>query len=330
MVPRTARAVIVSIAVCALGGALGVTQDEETAAPTRAAGAAIVNGTVTLRSGASYTGEIVIAEFGTAPDCAVGSTVATPPGGGIEVLADEADREGTVIPAADIADVELMWDRVPTGDAERWQIIALRVTQRNGDVVEGIPDAAFHLSNIKIVTGEGETVRKQTFPLGAQDLFDPSELLARISITSVTMTGEEGAETEAEGAEAGVAAEGAPTGAEAAGVGAEAAGPEAEGAGAAEAEGPEAQGAAAGAPEAEGPAPEGAEAEAGAAAPEGAEAEAPETEAAEAGAAEEGPAVVEVEGPVIIGPLQTTFVVTCPHCGEKITVQVTVSTRQGE
>ncbi|MEN6547245.1 MAG: hypothetical protein ABFE07_14510 [Armatimonadia bacterium] len=136
-----------------------------------------LSGTVTFRSGQTLTGVIRSADLGIMEGSGIGTNAG---GGGSLKIAINGKTQ--VIPASNIAAVEVTWADASKPGEPAWDITELRVTTRDGQVLVGKPTWHMHATNVSVQLPSGETKRVHAFPLAGPD-FKPENLIAKIELT---------------------------------------------------------------------------------------------------------------------------------------------------
>ncbi|MEN6303004.1 MAG: hypothetical protein ABFD96_09795 [Armatimonadia bacterium] len=138
---------------------------------------ASLSGTVTFRSGQTLTGVIRSADLGIMEGSGIGTNAGG--GGSLKVAINGKPQ---VVPAANIASVDVTWADASKPGEPAWDITELRITTRDGQVLVGKPTWHMHATNVSVQLPSGETKRVHAFPLAGPD-FKPENLIAKIELT---------------------------------------------------------------------------------------------------------------------------------------------------
>ncbi|MGD9497128.1 MAG: hypothetical protein AB7Y46_12595 [Armatimonadota bacterium] len=174
-----------------------------------------LEGTATLRSGATVSGVILTAQLGIVDGAEIGSRLRD--GGYIAVNVDGEERH---IAATEIAAIEAEWAQTGTEDNPKWKITRLTVTTTGGETVTGQPAWLVHATSLVIEEPDGTQRKIYAFPMAGSN-FSPDNLMSRLTIGAPQATPAEATPSAAEAVPA--PAEAAPAPAEAAPAPAEAA-----------------------------------------------------------------------------------------------------------
>ncbi|MFQ6096874.1 MAG: hypothetical protein ACE5O2_04045, partial [Armatimonadota bacterium] len=135
-----------------------------------------VFGTVTLRDGRQFRGNILLAEWGVAANDGVGSS--RPDGGGLALLVN--GRE-TLIRAAQVKRAKAEWVNAGTAEDPDWRISAVKVLTRDGREIAGRPTWRLAVSSLHIEPeGGGAPIRIHAFPMSRT--FNPDDAIAKIEL----------------------------------------------------------------------------------------------------------------------------------------------------
>lgn len=136
-----------------------------------------LSGTVTFRSGQTLTGVIRSADLGIMEGSGIGTNAGG--GGSLKVAINGKPQ---VVPAANIASVDVTWVDASKPGEPAWDITELRITTRDGQVLVGKPTWHMHATNVSVQLPSGETKRVHAFPLAGPD-FKAENLIAKIELT---------------------------------------------------------------------------------------------------------------------------------------------------
>lgn len=84
------------------------------------------------------------------------------------------------IPAENIATVEATWEEVKEDNITRWQITQLAVTKRDGTQVSGVPNWFMHATSVSVEQPDGKVIRMHAYPHSKD--FSPENLLKKIEL----------------------------------------------------------------------------------------------------------------------------------------------------
>ncbi len=137
-----------------------------------------MQGTVYLRGGDSFSGNIKVAEMGVMDGSGIGTDLANNGAIAVKTASGSVQR----IPAASIATLEAKWEEVEEGGRTQWQITQLTVTKRDGKQVTGTPDWFMHATSVAVEKTDGEVARVHAYPLSKD--FSPENLLKKIELAA--------------------------------------------------------------------------------------------------------------------------------------------------
>ena len=135
-----------------------------------------VFGTVTLRDGRQFRGDIRLAEWGVMANDGIGS--ARPDGGGLALVVNGQKR---TIPAWELRRARAEWVNAGSEAQPDWRIASVSVLTRGGEEIVGRPAWQLATSNLQIdPVGGGPTVRVHAFPMSRK--FDPNNVITKIEL----------------------------------------------------------------------------------------------------------------------------------------------------
>lgn len=136
-------------------------------------------GTVTLRSGETLTGTILLAEFGVVVGAGIGTL--RPDFGSMCIAV--AGQEMT-IPGRDIAQIDARWEEREEGGQKTWTISGITITRRDGQCICGQPTWLLHETTARVLSDDDEIHRVSTVQPGAQG-FSPQSLIQSVCVGDV-------------------------------------------------------------------------------------------------------------------------------------------------
>ncbi|MFO7946212.1 MAG: hypothetical protein R6V19_05330 [Armatimonadota bacterium] len=135
-----------------------------------------LQGTVYLRGGDSFSGNIKVAEMGVMDGSGIGTDLANNGAIAVKTASGSVQR----VPADNIATLEATWKEVEEGGRTQWQITELTVTKRDGTQITGTPDWFMHATSVAVEQADGEVARVHAYPLSKD--FSPENLLKKIEL----------------------------------------------------------------------------------------------------------------------------------------------------
>lgn len=133
-----------------------------------------LEGTVTLRSGDTYTGVILTARLGIVDGAEIGSSLKD--GGYISLKTDGAEHR---VQATDIASLQADWVQAGTPDDPKWKISQLTIVTKDGQTLAGSPTWLVHATSLIIELPDGTQKKVYAFPMAGPS-FSPDKLLTRL------------------------------------------------------------------------------------------------------------------------------------------------------